>query len=54
MRKFLTYELMPFNDQEIEQQFSQFEPFRADLTEHSSNHLQDFLRQLIQHNIRVI
>jgi len=54
MRKFLTYELMPFNDQEIEQQFSQFEPFRSDLTEHSSNHLQDFLRQLIQHNIRVI
>lgn len=54
MRKFLTYELMPFNDREIETQFSVYEPFKADLTEHANTHMQDFLRQLIQHNIRVI
>lgn len=54
MRKFLTFELMPFNDKDIEAQFSGFEPFRADLTEHAHIHMQEFLRQLIQHNIRVI
>ncbi len=31
-----------------------FEPLREDLTEHAKTHLQEFLRQLIQHNIRVI
>lgn len=54
MRKFLTYELMPFNDREIEAQFSVYEPFKADVTEHAHTHMQEFLRQLIQHNIRVI
>ncbi len=54
MRKFLSYELMPFNDREIEAQFAVYEPFKSDLTEHAHTHMQDFLRQLIQHNIRVI
>jgi len=54
MRKFLTYELMPFNDREIEAQFSVYEPFKGDMTEHANAHMQEFLRQLIQHNIRVI
>lgn len=54
MRKFLTFELMPFNDKEIEAQFLQYQPFQSDLTEHAHTHLQEFLRQLIQHNIRVI
>ena len=27
VRKFLTYELLPFNDQEIEAQFKVYEPF---------------------------
>ena len=44
MRKFLSYELLPFNDQEIEQSFSQYEPFNASLTEHAQLHMQDFLR----------
>jgi len=54
VRKFLSNELLPFNSQEIEGQFAQFEPFRADLTEHAAKHAEDFLRQLIQHNIRVV
>lgn len=44
MRKFLSSELMPFNDREIEAQFADFEPFKADLTEHAHNHMQEFLR----------
>lgn len=29
-------------------------PFKADETEHAATHMQEFLRQLIQHNIRTI
>jgi 26S proteasome regulatory subunit N5 len=47
MRKFLSNELLPFNNQEVEGQFAQFEPFRADVTEHAGLHMEDFLRQLI-------
>ena len=54
LRKFLSFEIMPFNDQEIEEQVRQYEPFREDQTEHAKTHLQEYLRQLIQHNIRVI
>lgn len=53
LRKFLTFELMPFNDQEIEQQVRTYEPF-VNETENSQKHMQEFMRQLIQHNIRVI
>lgn len=53
LRKFLTFELMPFNDAQISQEVSAYEPFSAE-TEHHTTHLQEFLRQLIQHNVRVI
>ena len=39
LRKFLSFEIMPFNDQEIEEQVRQYEPFREDLTEHAKTHL---------------
>ena len=52
-RKFLTFELMPFNDAQITQEVSAYEPFNAE-TEHHATHLSEFLRQLIQHNVRVI
>lgn len=54
LRKFLSFEIMPFNDVEIEGQVKAYEPFKEDLTEHAKTHLQEYLRQLIQHNIRVI
>jgi hypothetical protein len=34
LRKFLTYELMPLNESQIEQEVSGYEPFRAE-TENS-------------------
>jgi len=44
---------MPLNEQEIEQQMSTFEPFLSS-TENSKSHMREFIRQLIQHNLRVI
>lgn len=54
LRRFLTAELMPFEAREVEESVRGFEPFREGHTEHASTHLQEFLRQLIQHNIRTI
>ena len=54
LRKFLGAELLPFNKQEVEGQFALFEPFRPEVTEHAGLHMEEFLRQLVQHNIRVI
>ncbi len=54
LRRFLTAELLPFNDKEIEASIKSYEPFQEGETEHASTHLQDFLRQLIQHNIRTV
>jgi|TARA_B110000285_G_C15063480_1_gene583704 26S proteasome regulatory subunit N5 len=53
VHKLLTFELMPLNEQEIEQQMSTFEPFLSS-TENSKSHMREFIRQLIQHNLRVI
>mmetsp|Transcript_12721 Transcript_12721/g.21441 ORF Transcript_12721/g.21441 Transcript_12721/m.21441 type:complete len:144 (+) Transcript_12721:934-1365(+) len=53
MRKLLTYELMPLNEAEIEQQMSAYDPFKEE-TENHKSHIREFLRQLIQHNLRVI
>jgi 26S proteasome regulatory subunit N5 len=53
VHKLLTFELMPLNEAEIEQQMSAFEPFKAE-TENSKAHMRDLIRQLIQHNLRVI
>jgi hypothetical protein len=47
LRKFLSFEIMPFNAQEIEEQVRAYEPFREDVTEHAKTHLQEYLRQLI-------
>jgi 26S proteasome regulatory subunit N5 len=53
VHKLLTFELMPLNEQEIETQMSKFEPF-LNSTENSKSHMREFIRQLIQHNLRVI
>jgi len=53
VHKLLTYELMPMNEAEIEGQMSAFDPF-IDTTENNKAHMRDFVRQLIQHNLRVI
>jgi 26S proteasome regulatory subunit N5 len=53
VHKLLTFELIPLNEPEIEQQMSQFEPFKAE-TENHKAHMRDLIRQLIQHNLRVI
>ena len=44
---------MPLNEQEIEQQMSVFDPFN-DETENNKIHFKEFIKQLIQHNLRVI
>lgn len=54
LRRFLSSELMPFEAGSIEGQVKHFEPFNEAVTEHANTHLQEFLRQLIQHNIRTI
>ena len=53
VHKLLTFELMPLNEAEIEQQMKAFEPFQ-DATENSKGHMREMLRQLIQHNLRVV
>ena len=54
LRRFLTSELLPFNAEEVEKSVAIYGPFKADETEHAATHMQEFLRQLIQHNIRTI
>ena len=53
VRKFLTFELMPLQEDDITQQMLQFEPFQ-ERTMHHKNHLIELIRQLVQHNLRVI
>lgn len=53
IEKLLTYELMPFSEDQITNTMSNFQPF-TDATENYKSHLRDFLRQLIQHNLRVV
>ena len=53
VRKFLTFELMPLQEDDITQQMAQFEPFQ-ERTLHNKNHLIELIRQLVQHNLRVI
>jgi hypothetical protein len=54
LTRFLSTELLPFEAAQVEAQVSIFEPFIEGKTEHAQLHLQEFLRQLIQHNIRTI
>ena len=53
VHKLLTFELLPLNEKEISQEMSDYAPFQES-TENSVLHLREFIRQLIQHNIRVI
>lgn len=53
MHKLLTFELMPLNEREIESNMMVYQPF-ADETENAKSHMREFIRQLIQHNLRVI
>lgn len=53
VRKMLTFELMPMDESEIESQMGTYEPFQ-DATKNSKQHMRDLIRQLIQHNLRVI
>ena len=53
VRKFLTFELMPLYEETIQSEMSIFEPFQ-ERTMHAKNHMIELVRQLVQHNIRVI
>lgn len=53
VRKMLTFELMPMDEVEIENQMGQYEPF-CEVTRNNRQHMRDLIRQLIQHNLRVI
>mmetsp|Transcript_14936 Transcript_14936/g.14524 ORF Transcript_14936/g.14524 Transcript_14936/m.14524 type:complete len:94 (+) Transcript_14936:652-933(+) len=44
---------MPLNMEEVEQQLRTYSPFKPE-TENNELHLREFIKQLIQHNIRVI
>jgi len=44
---------MPLNEGEIEREVGGYEPFRPK-TENSKIHMREFIKQLIQHNVRVI
>lgn len=44
---------MPLNEQEITTEMAKFDPFQEG-TENHKAHMRDFIRQLIQHNLRVI
>jgi hypothetical protein len=51
VKKFLTFEIMPLNEGQVEKEISVYEPF-TDATENSRLHTIEFLKQFIQHNIR--
>lgn len=44
---------MPLNEEEIQNEMRNYEPFK-DETENNKSHMRDLIRQLIQHNLRVI
>jgi hypothetical protein len=46
VRKFLTFEICPFNETEVEQQMLKFEPF-LESTKNSKTHLIELFRQMI-------
>ena len=53
VRKLLTFELMPMDEQEIEKSLIHYEPFQ-EMTRNNKQHMRDLIKQLIQHNLRVI
>lgn len=54
VRKLLTYELMPIVENDIEKEMKQYAPFQQSVTNHYKTHMLEFLRQLVQQNIRVV
>lgn len=54
VNKLLAYELMPLNEEAIKTQMAQYDPFKEGVTENHQSHMREFLRQLIQHNLRVV
>lgn len=53
VKKFLTFEICPFSEGEVEQQMLRFEPFQ-EMTHNAKTHMIELFRQMIQHNIRVM
>jgi 26S proteasome regulatory subunit N5 len=49
----LVFELLPLNMQEINQAMVSYQPFQES-TEFSAEHLEEFKKQLVQHNLQVI
>jgi len=47
VRKLLTYELMPIQEDEIEREMKVYAPFRPEVSNHRT-HMLEFLRQLVQ------
>jgi len=54
VNKLLTYELMPLNENQIKKSMEKYDPFKEGVTENHQSHMREFLRQLIQHNLRVV
>jgi hypothetical protein len=54
LKKLLSYEIIPTEERKVEEQMLQYEPFKAIMTTNAKSHLLEFLKQLVQHNIRVI
>lgn len=45
---------MPLNENQIKQSMEKYDPFKEGVTENQQSHMREFLRQLIQHNLRVV
>lgn len=53
VKKFLTFEICPYDENEVEQQMLKYEPFQ-ETTKNAKLHMIEIFRQMIQHNIRVM
>ena len=53
VRKLLTYELMPIEEDKIEGEMQAYDPFKPAI-DTTKRHMRAFLQQLCQHNLRVL
>ena len=53
VRKMLTYELMSLDWEQVSKQALAYEPFQ-EVTKNNKVHLRELIRQLVQHNIRIV
>jgi len=53
VHKFLVSELMPLNEEKVQEELGGYEPFQEAI-EHNEDHLKLLFKQIIQHNLRVI